>query len=209
MGALQNAATIIGLLSGLVGLFTAAYGLFDKFRTAGKKPAPVAAGPYPSATRYAPPYPAPSYPYPQQQQQQIGMPPPGGGYGAPPPQWGYPARPVAPPMAPAQAYYAPYPAQPAVRHWFTYPWILLGAAGFFIFSAIYSNMVGSSSSPTDVTSAIILILAWVVYLPTVIFAARHAVRLKRWGWLVSIIVLFGYGVLAFGLFGPTTRPGQR
>lgn len=205
---LQTAATIVGLLTGVVGLVSATLGVIDKYQTTfGKKRAPVS----PYQPPVAPPtgyYPRPGGAPPLTGYPQLGNPAPRGGYPVQPQgQWGYPQQPGAYPAAPQPqpVYVPPYLPVPARRRWITYPWIALGAAGFFIVGGLYTSAGGGNGNDSP-TAVAILLVALVIYVPTVIYAARDAARLQRWGWFTSIVLLFGYGVLAFGIFGPTTPP---
>lgn len=232
---LQTLGTIIGILSGVFTLAGGVVGVFDRMRgpaKAARVPAPI--GAYPSSPPVSnvsgpsahpgSPGPAPGYPGPAFSQPgaaQPGYPQPSAaaprpGYGMPPGPWGNVPQPINPsPMQPS-APYAAYAPRSGISRWVHYPWVLLGAATYFILGAIYSGMTSCPGSTADSATCttntndpvaiFISLLVFAAYLATVIYAARLAIRLRRWGWLASIILIPLYGAAAFGIFGPTTPP---
>jgi len=226
---LQTLAAIIGILSGMVTLVGGVTGAILRLREPGQAPrvpVPISSYSYPPPTSNASgpnPQPGggavpPGYGWPNSPQRgsaqsgypqapQPGAPAPRPNYGAPPGQWGYVPQPARPYPTPQQNPYAQYaPWQPKRRRWFPYPWIAIGAAVFVTLAGIYSGLNGGQGH--DSPSAVAVeIVSFIFYIPTVVFAARQAIKIQRWGWLVSIILIAGYGMLAFGTFGPTT-PSQ-
>jgi hypothetical protein len=61
-----------------------------------------------------------------------------------------------------------------------------------------------SGTPTGVAGiiytvgSILLVIVW-------IYTIVQTIRLRRWGWLVGVILLSVYAAMAFAIFGPTTR----
>lgn len=227
---LQSLAAIIGILSGLVTLVGGVAGAVSRMRAPALAQAPrvpVQAGAYP----YAPPASNVSGPYPQP----GGTAPPAGyrlpaspqpgaaqpgypqtpppGYGAPPGQWGNVPQPGTPYTLYPVPQQRPYAPQSWIRRWVHYPWIAIGSAVYLILGGIYSAATGGSSSTTTTTATttdpvatFLSILVFVAYVATVVYACRQAIRLQRWGWLISILLIVVYGPVAFGIFGPTTPP---
>ncbi|HKV85062.1 MAG TPA: hypothetical protein VJN88_10925 [Ktedonobacterales bacterium] len=208
MSAIQDVSTVVGLASGVVGLVSGGFGLYDRLHKNAKRSAPVAAGRYPPAPLAQAPAarrPAPGLPeslpnVPKSAGQRLGQ-----GNPPPPRDWAHPGQ-----------FYAPAPAAapaPLQRRWLTHPGILLGTALVFILYALAGQITTAppTSGVRPITGAVavtLVILALGLYIATVVVAARQASRLHRFGWMFSIVVILGYGVLCFGLFGPTTRPAH-
>ena len=230
---LQTLGAIIGILSGVFTLVGGVIGAWDRLHpTAREARVPVPAGSYSQAPPVssisgpysplggpgpAPGYRPPSYPQPVTPQpgyQQSGAPAPYAGYSGPQPQGprGGVPQPVTPNPAWQQPPYVTYAPRSKIMRWIHYPWVLLGSAVYLLLGGIYSAAYSSSSTTTDTTAsndpvAIFLsLLILAAYVATVVYAARQAIRLKRWGWLTSVILIGVYGPVAFGIWGPTTPP---
>jgi len=187
-------------------------------------PASNAPGPYPQSGAAPPagyrwpaaPQPGAAQPgYPQTPQ--PGAPAPRPGYGAPPQQWDSPRSYPAPAAQPGYI-----PQSVPRRRWFTHPRIAILAAITLLSSGLIGVVTGSlfssdssSISTTNLSPAMSLLVTLLTvivvagYFLSLALGAWEAIRLRRWGWLVSILLLVAYGALAFGIFGPTTPPQSK
>jgi hypothetical protein len=83
----------------------------------------------------------------------------------------------------------------AQRRWFPYPWLFVLATSGLVAVIICFAYVGP-----DIGQAVADLFA----IPLMIVGITKAVKLRRWGWVISIILLGTYSLLVFGLRGPTT-----
>ncbi len=199
---LATVGTIIGIASGLISMGTWTFGVVERLQ---KRPAssPLVAAPTIPDVRQGQARGGPLPMPPVIEQPALPASSSSSGY-APPGQ--IPMAPTVPGYGSAMP--APVPSVQAKRWRIRHPWIALGSGVSFILYVIYLSVVSSSSSDSsssDPTAVVLLLLYTGIFLATWIAAIVVTSRLRRWGWLIALILLSVYAGLVFGIFGPTTR----
>jgi hypothetical protein len=195
MDSLNNAAAVLGIISGLITIVSTISAAIARLQ---QRPKP--------AVPYQPPY---GYPYPTPTN-------PGQGFQYPPPttpNYPAPSPNYPPPAQPTPSFGSPYPASLQGRaavgkqRLISYPLIALGGAiafGIYAYNLVLYAQVGA----TDFVEHTLPTIAFVVSIIPGIAALIQAIRLNRWGWLVGTLassIIPGLGGLLFGIFGPTER----
>ncbi|MBF6592770.1 MAG: hypothetical protein IVW57_19840, partial [Ktedonobacterales bacterium] len=124
-----------------------------------------------------------------------------GGYAAAP----YPSVPS--PAAPSPgSTWAPRSGLPARARALPYPGLALGAVATFLLAALALTLraIGGVGTFNNSVGMVALVLAALGLLSTWIGGIARAARLRRRGWLVSMLLLNVYAVFVFALRGPTT-----
>lgn len=116
----------------------------------------------------------------------------------------------APPYAPTPGQpYAPAPVQTAQqerteRRFGTHPWIALGIGLGYLLYAL-GALLGGLSNPPDATGFAVFAAGGLLLLVVWVAAIVRVIQLRRWGWLIAMILGTAVTAFVFGIVGPSER----
>lgn len=194
-------SVIIGVVGGIISIVQGVLGIADRFQ---KRSAQAAIPHYPPTGATAPGGTAPARPMPEPPSRPAPIPPsPAPQPHAPTPLPGYAPAP--------QPGYAPATVQTvtprrSTRRFGTHPWIGLGSGVYLIGYAV-SAALGAfdQNSPTQAVGFTILMISGVAFYAVWIPSIVQVIRMRRWGWLVGIVLGSAFVAFIYGMVGPTER----
>lgn len=96
--------------------------------------------------------------------------------------------------------YSTMTATRTARNYLSHPRIAvlstIGVLGLIAISQIHTRNLGYG---------VLIIVSFTALVIGVVLALVKIIQLRRWGWLIGLVLTYGYSSVFFGIFGPTTR----